>query len=1087
MSVRTWVLARRRALGGWAVAAAFLSGLGLAAFGLAVGLWLGRAEVYRAAPALVVLGWALALAGLGLAYAWGRRLWHALAPERLATAVETTGGLRDGRVGAFATGQLRGSPTLAEYADREVSGWLVAHGAGALRPTVRRLHRQTSVAAMVFVAGVVTFAMGGPGVSDGRAAFWQPVRTIARARGPVTLDADRLVVRRGDTVAIVVTAEGRRRAAVSLRAPGEPWRDTTLLLDTAGQALLTLGPLADDRYVRALRGSTTSDSLHVRVTIPAFLADFQVVARFPGYLERGEEPVVPSGDPVSLPVGTRLTVRGQATVPLRQAALVDGQGRRHDLTVRGRELTGELVVTRDEVWTLEPATRDGAALEPPLPMLAITAVPDSAPIITIPIPGADTTASTSLRQALVLDVRDDHRVRRVEILSRRVSRLGVEGPVRVDTVPMPPEGLERAVLPWTLDATARGLLPGDTLYYRGRAVDNAPKANVSTTREYRLRLPALDELRAEARAEVARLAAAADALARAQRALGRQTEDLAAQRARTERADGQPDERLGYEQAQRAGEVSAEQERMMQRAEELRQRVRDLQEAARDAGITDPEWQRQLRELERLLQRAVTPEMQEALDALREAMERLDAPAMQEALQRLAEAQRQMREDLERSRELFERAALEGQMSALAEDAEQLAAEQQRWADQAASRADSAMATVEQRLQAQTQGLAEALEGVAQGMRDSSTQAMLSQQAQQAQQAAQQMQQAAQAAEQGQRQQAQQAGQQASQTLSQMPEALRRSRDALRARWRREVLDQLDRALIEIADLARRQERVSERIARGDVGPDTRGMQAAVRDGVDRVVQRLQNAAGQNALVSPQLTRALGFARLNMTRGVEVLQQATPNTRQAIGFAGQALDGLNVVAHQLIRSRGAVEGAQTGSGLQEAIEQMAQMARQQHAMAGQAGGLLPMMPSAGDMIMQELQRLSQEQRQLAQELDRLRAAQGRDGLDPLAQEAREIAAQLEAGVLDRQTVERQEQLYRRLLDQGRTLQGEEPDEERERESRTARPGERFVPPAARRDDGPRYPYPGWEALQRLAPETRRAVLEYFRRLNEPRP
>ncbi|MEX1050226.1 MAG: hypothetical protein WEC54_01625, partial [Gemmatimonadales bacterium] len=148
---------------------------------------------------------------------------------------------------------------------------------------------------------------------------------------------------------------------------------------------------------------------------------------------------------------------------------------------------------------------------------------------------------------------------------------------------------------------------------------------------------------------------------------------------------------------------------------------------------------------------------------------------------------------------------------------------------------------------------------------------------------------------------------------------------------------------------------------------------------------------------------------------------------------------------------------------------------------------LPMMPSAGDMIMQELQRLSQEQRQLAQELDRLRAAQGRDGLDPLAQEAREIAAQLEAGVLDRQTVERQEQLYRRLLDQGRTLQGEEPDEERERESRTARPGERFVPPAARRDDGPRYPYPGWEALQRLAPETRRAVLEYFRRLNEPRP
>ena len=50
---------------------------------------------------------------------------------------------------------------------------------------------------------------------------------------------------------------------------------------------------------------------------------------------------------------------------------------------------------------------------------------------------------------------------------------------------------------------------------------------------------------------------------------------------------------------------------------------------------------------------------------------------------------------------------------------------------------------------------------------------------------------------------------------------------------------------------------------------------------------------------------------------------------------------------------------------------------------------------------------------------------------------RQLARQLDAGHLDRQTIERQERLYRRLLDAGRTLTGPEPDPDKERTSRSA--------------------------------------------------
>src|SRR2546430_17443073 len=76
-------------------------------------------------------------------------------------------------------------------------------------------------------------------------------------------------------------------------------------------------------------------------------------------------------------------------------------------------------------------------------------------------------------------------------------------------------------------------------------------------------------------------------------------------------------------------------------------------------------------------------------------------------------------------------------------------------------------------------------------------------------------------------------------------------------------------------------------------------------------------------------------------------------------------------------------------------------------------------------------------RALAEQLERLQAEDANAAAGPLAREAKELARQLEAGRLDQQTIERQQRLYRRLLDAGRTLSNDEPDENKERVSRSA--------------------------------------------------
>jgi hypothetical protein len=717
----------------------------------------------------------------------------------------------------------------------------------------------------------------------------------------------------------------------------------------------------------------------------------------------------------------------------------------------------------------------------------VVAVPDAAPHVTLVVPSADTVMPTTLIQTLVIETGDDHRVAALAIVSRRVSRLGTAGPAVTEAVSLPADGLERGVLAAQLDLNERGFLPGDTAYLRVRATDNAPRPQSAETAEIRLRLPSLAELREAVRGEARALAAAADSLATAQRDVERAVQDLTHERVRdpADRAGGQARSGMEFEQAERAGTLGQEQRDVLERAAELRDRLTTLDRTAWEAGLTDPALHAQLEELRQLLERALTPELEAALRALESALERLDAEAMRTALEQLAQAQDALRRELDRSRSLFERAALEGDLSALAADAAELADRQRDWNAAAATGVDSAAAADEARLAARADSLAARLAEAERAAAEAGAEATTA--AEQTAQAARDMQQASAAAGQNRQQAAVEAGQRASERLDPLSEQLTAQRDALRDAWRQEVAAELDAALVETARLARTQEEIVSRLHRGESGPDVRAAQGAARDGLDRVMARVQAAAGKNALVAPTLGMALGYARNRMGTSLEELQQGMPNVRGAAEAAAEALDGLNLLANQLLRSSGDVSGAGSGSGLAEAIERMAQLADQQGNMAGQSGGMLPLMQSAGQAMMQQLRDLARQQRALAAELERLRAQGDQPGAGELAQEAEAIARQLERGALTRETVERQEQLYRRLLDAGRLLRGPEADDEQERQATTAQPGNVRLPAGRRPPEaGPRYRYPTWQELQGLSPADRTAVLEYFRRLNDAR-
>ena len=1068
---------------GWAALA-----LGATALALGASAWLVRLG-WVEAPWWVLAAWVVA--GLTLA-ACGWVAWRdrsRVSSEGVAGMLERGGSWRHGALTSLLDRAAAGtSGSLLAMADRTQAADLAARGPGAVAPLSRAVRNLAAAGAALLAAGLAAFGTAGP-ARGAASALWHPGRAWEATIAPVRLRAAHPIVNRGDSVDLMVQAIGRRAATLWLRAPGEAWQPRGVRLDSAGHAIVSSGALRSDLFARVTSGSRSSDTVLVRVRIPVFLGSVTVTAHYPAYLGLDAEPVPTGGDTLLLPAGTRLETHGEATAPLARAAWSAGTSAA-PLDVRAGRFSGSFVPAASGEYRLMLATVDGAPLAGDTARLPLRIVADSAPVVEVPVPGADTLAPLGLIVPLVVDVRDDHGITSVAIVSRRIGRLGGVDSARREIVPLPAGSTDRAILSPTLDLNHRGLLPGDSLRYFALAADNTPGRQTGRSREYVLRLPTMAEVRAAQRLATEAVGNGLDSVTAASKRLERETDDLSRERVRS--PDGQPDrsaESLTFEESKRAQNVAESQQQLIAKAEELKRSIEALRKSAEAAGVSDSAWQRELSEIREQIDRALTPELRDRLTALQQALKDLDADRAKDALERLAEAQKQLREALERSKELFRRAAAEGDLANLSKESKELAQEQRRWNSEIPSADSARAAATERELKQRADSLGAGLRALGKSLEQDARRERLDSAARQATQAGEQMNKAASASEHGQRQQAGERGEEAAKSLEPLGDRLQQERQSLQQSWRQEVTAALDQALSETSRLAERQLDVQKSLESGNQPASAvRAEQGSIEEGVQRLVEQMRKASGKNALVPPAIGSALGGALQQMQRAREAISNTSPNVREGAEEAGSAVDALNAAAYQLLQARGDVSSSGSGSGLAEAIEKMNQLAKQQGGLGREGAGLLPM--AGNGAIQEQLQRLGQRQRALADELQKLRAQGEMPGASELAEEAKDLARRLESGRLDRQVVERQERLFRRMLDAGRTLQGREEDDRKERQSTTATDDSVHLPPALRarlQGDDDRLRVPSWEELQQFSPEERRLVVDYFRRLSETGP
>lgn len=931
-----------------------------------------------------------------------------------------------------------------------------------------------------------------------------PVGVLAQPSfAPIDVRPGNVEIPRGATLEVVIRAGGRPAIDVVWQSEGDISRRERVWV-REGEGRWSVGPVtaALEYRIEADDGARTP-SFSVTPVDPLFLGDVTLSLRFPDYTQRLPEEYRSEVPLLDLPAGTEVRVQGSASGPIGAAALVpdDPAAARVELAIEGPNFAGGWVPARSGRWGWHIDDVDGQAARALPDPVELVVRADEAPMVRVLEPGPDTLLSLDFRQPLVIQAADDYGVAWLELVVRRIPVVGAPGaPVtqRIDA-----GGVPGVIVRPVLDLADWGLVPGDRIEYWVRVSDTHPQPREGRSETGILRVPEVQDLRREAGEQLDAAAQALDELRDAADEAAREAREAertaAARREPGADASGSSGSNEGdFEQREQVREALAEAESRGQQVDSLRQMLEQLNRAVTEAGAASSGLQRDLGEVSDLLQELGQSDAQAELGSLLEQMENMDSQRAAELLDELAADQEQLEAQLEEAVERLRRAAARQQFEATTREAQELATRQAALAETLADDASPERAAQQAELTEQAAAVEEQMGELGRrldSMGEREAGAAVQRARAEAERAQADMARAAAQAREGDSEAAAASARQAAQRMDDAAQQMAAAQQQMAEERAEAFLDVIQQTLHDALALARRQHEVTRAVQEGGAGEraNARTEVAGLLQGTERMARRLAaeaRASRAGGAERPVLT-ALGDALDALDRTLQALDRPSMAGLPSPALAAtQAGIGLNRVALRALETADQLsQGAGSSQSTpQQAMEQLQELAQDQADLNNEASQLMPMelTPQA---MQQQMQRMAQQQQQVADQVGDLAQEQGEGplgDLEAMAQEAEALARALEEGRLDATTRERQERLFHRLLDAGRSLEREGETTEREADAPGLVEPESVNPLSAEALGLLRYRLDP-ATLDALSPGARALVRQYFQRLNEAGP
>lgn len=788
-----------------------------------------------------------------------------------------------------------------------------------------------------------------------------------------------------------------------------------------------------------------SDIFQIEVRRAPTLSRFQLRLHFPVYTQLLPELLEENFGDLKTLTGTRVEFEGSASKPIAHAKLIFDESDSVLLKIADEtSLTGGFTVQRSEGYYLELIGSDGVVSSDPI-RYTINTIEDQVPRIEILMPGQDVVLDESMMVRLKMSAVDDYGVKLVQMVYR------IEGQDRSERV-IPIESfvpsLPSVVADFSWDVDLLSLFPGDVVSYHAEAIDVIGRAGQSAS--FTIRFPSLAEIFGELELEQEAGVRGLEAIFEQQFEAEVAVEELI-DRIKKDHELTVKDEKLI--------EKLIENQRQIERG--VKDRIEEVKEFANqmeDQQLLNQETVEKYRELQQLMDQALSDEHKEVLGKLSEVLREQQLLNQERLLEEASVSQEQFTHQLDRLTSLYKQLILQQKLEAAVKQASDLVQRQKQVNEQIDQMSKRQIFKESKNLAAREEkigtGLAELQTKLDQVGREMSRYPNLKRIGDEVQRLSQfskdqgifeQIIQTSSQLRQSQLPEAQQSGHESMRGLSELHQGLDNAMEFMQGANVTQAVAEIRAAVRTGLYLSRVHEETFDatndilRSGRGDyIDGEVLQLQnlAAseihIAQGVDLLASQLWELSKQQMGIDPQMVWQLNSASDQLNRSSKALEDRKPTL--ATPIQKQGLSSLNQVVFDLLEVMDQMnqQMSMSSSGLDQMMEQLQQLSENQRDLNEFAQQLHQQMRRQGQTpnMQQALERLAQEQQMIREATERLaklmdNLSEVLGDLRPVSEEMKRVETELGQGNLDQKVIDKQEEILTRLLDSSKSLRKKE--------------------------------------------------------------
>lgn len=1051
-------------------------------------------EHFVGAPVALRVGlWVLA----GVALAWGvYLLWRTLsdrshtrtqaialeqyAPElreQLITAVDTDG------------------PEARKlgYAD-----WLLDHTARQARERAGRLdlrgfYRQAGMLrALAWFGGAlaVTVLLG--------LVFPRPAsRTLEALANPTQdmprpvpfewqVDSEESRILQYESVQLKATVTGSRLPAMALLmwrygTDGEPFsQELAALPGHRFEHTLSSVPRSVEYWFAA--DGQTSEVHTVQVNTRPELVSLSGDCRPPRYTNAAAFPLSGASRRWVVPEGSQIEITARSDRKLASGYVLFADSSQAALEISGTEAVARFGASGKRTLRVFVSDSAGFTNFDPVPV-QLEIIPDLAPQIALLEPRGDRDIPENMTVPVVVALLDDYGLSRLEV-RHQVEGEGGSGEVLTRELALPAGFGREGTFRFDWSVNGLRLFPGDRVLYSVRVYDNRqPSALWAETPTFVLRLPSIEEIIAETEQNQERRTDDVAEAVEKQRGLSEELREMARE------MTGQ--DQVEWENRQELEQAMATQEQLAEELQEWADELEKEAESLADNRMASLEMLQKMNEIARLLEEVMTPELKEAMERLQKAMEAMSPEEMKQALEDFQMNQEELLQQMERTLAQLRQMQVEQMMENMLRQAEELAQNQEaqnRAVESASQHTLDSLARQEEALRSQMQELQQKAAKLSELNKQNRANPDVEEFSQlvQSSEAGQDMDQMAQDMQSGQKQQASTSGQSASARLRQMVSGMQQKMDELANEMNAEQLAALRDLTRRTLSLSEEQEQLGDSaraVSHSSLAlREMAAQQSAMKGSIGRLLEDFNQQAQQNLFLSPDVRRHLAESGRKAEAATGTL--ADRNGPAASMLQYETMFSLNEASKSLMESMDNQSQCQGGSEGQGKMNQGMQNMSQQQLKLNEASqamrnpyGLSPGEQEAVKRLAGQQGSIQSSMRDLASQTMAGRDRLGR--LEEMAKSMDEVVEDMQRGELTDETLERQRNIYNRMLDFQKSLQRQDFENRRQSEAADVLVGRR--PDQSSEEQGQDFRQVDWNRFQNewYPPGFRALVKEYF--------